>query len=163
MITARGAAVRCERLAPEGALRLGTDLGDLRPRLFCPGVAFPGAVITCWRLRAKSRRLMSFRAGPRRCCRPRRWRRSAGSARAGPIPPELRCPRACRPPAAPPADVAHRWCDARTDHDYRVPKRAIKIRNQASYTQAQAKARRGWANESIAIASELSAGFCHRT
>jgi hypothetical protein len=48
-----------------------------------------------------------------------------------------------------------------------MPKRAIKIRNQASYTQAQAqakaKARRGWANESVAIASELSAGFCHRT
>jgi hypothetical protein len=109
----------------------------------CPVLPFRVAVITCWRLRAKCRRRMSFQAGPRRCCRPRRWRRSAGSTRAGPIPPELRCPRACRPPAARPADVAHRWCDARTDHDYRVPKRAIKIRNQASYTQAQAQARRG--------------------
>ena len=122
-----------------------------------PVLPFRVAVITCWRLRAKCRRRMSFQAGPRRCCRPRRWRRSAGSARAGPIPPELRCPCACRPPAARPADVVHRWCDARTDHDYRVPKRAIKIRNQASYTQAQAKAWRGWASDSIAIASELCA------
>jgi len=125
----------------------------------CPVLPFRVAVITCWRLRAKCRRRMSFQAGPRRCCRPRRWRRSAGSARAGPFAPELRCPRACGSPAAPSADVVHRWCDARTDHDYRVPKRAIKIRNQASYTQAQAQAKawRGWASDSIAIASELCA------
>jgi len=100
-----------------------------------PVLPFRVAVITCWRLRAKCRRRMSFQAGPRRCCRPRRWRRSAGSARAGPFAPELRCPRACGSPAAPSADVVHRWCDARTDHDYRVPKRAIKIRNQASCTR----------------------------
>jgi len=126
-----------------------------------PVLPFRVAVITCWRLRAKGRRRMSFKqvrvdAVGRADGDDLRARRALA-----PIPPELRCPRACRPPAAPPADVAHRWCDARTDHDYRVPKRAIKIRNQASYTQAQAKAQakawRGWASDSIAIASELCA------
>jgi hypothetical protein len=42
-----------------------------------------------------------------------------------------------------------------------VPKRAIKIRNQASYTQAQAQAKawRGWASDSIAIALSTAAEF----
>jgi hypothetical protein len=119
-----------------------------------PVLPFRVAVITCWRLRAKCRRRMSFQAGPRRCCRPRRWRRSAGSARAGPFAPELRCPRACGSPAAPSADVVHRWCDARTDHDYRVPKRAIKIRNQASCTRR--RRRQGEAGPANLLRSLLS-------
>src|SRR5208337_1045461 len=73
-------------------------------------IDFLSSVITCPRLRPKCRRQMSFPADSCRCCRPRQWLRSACAVRAGPTHLELKCPLACRPPAAPPAAVERRCC-----------------------------------------------------
>lgn len=61
-------------------------------------------------LRPKCRRRIHFPVDSRRCHRLRQWLRSAYAVRDLPTSLEWRCPRACRPPAAPPAALARRCC-----------------------------------------------------